>query len=155
MWAMTLLIRTLVAAAAIGLAVPARAEPPLKVEGAWVHSTVPGQYGAAAFMKLTSRVRMKLVGVSSPVAGTADLHQMKREGDVMTMRPLSQLELPAGRTVELTPSGYHLMLQDLKQGLRPGTTVPLTLVLQDARGVESKLEIKLPVAARAPAAHRP
>jgi periplasmic copper chaperone A len=76
---------------------------------------------------------------------------MKREGDVMTMRAVDKLELPAGRTVALTPSGYHLMLQDLKQQLRPGTTVPLTLVLRDAKGLQSKLELKLPVATREPA----
>jgi copper(I)-binding protein len=149
---MKLLTRTLVAAAAMALAAAAVAQAPLKVEDAWVRSTVPGQQGTTAFMKLTSQRPLQVVGVSSPVAGTADLHEMKREGDVMTMRPLGKLDLPAGRTVALTPSGYHLMLQDLKQPLRAGTTVPVTLVLQDAKGVQSKLELKLPVAARAPAA---
>lgn len=149
---MNILIRTFFAAAAMTLAATALADAPVKVEGAWVRSTVPGQQGTAAFMKLTSQQPLQVVGVSSPVAGTADLHEMKREGDLMTMRPVSKLDLPAGRTVELTPSGYHLMLQDLKQQLRPGTTVPLTLVLQDAKGAQSKLELKLPVAARAPAA---
>jgi copper(I)-binding protein len=154
---MNILTRTLFAAAAITLAAPASAATPtsaatpLKVEGAWVRGTVPGQQATSAFMKLTARQALQLVGVSTPVAGTADLHQMKREGDVMTMRPLGKLDLPAGRTVELTPSGYHLMLQDLKQPLRPGTTVPLTLVLRDAKGAESKLELQLPVATRAPA----
>jgi copper(I)-binding protein len=147
---MNILSRTLFAVAAITLALSAVAGTPLKVEGGWVRSTVPGQQGTSAFMKLTSGQPLQLVGVSTPVAGTADLHEMKREGDLMKMRPLSKLDLPAGRTVELTPSGYHLMLQDLKQQLRPGNTVPLTLVLRDAKGVESKLELKLPVAARAP-----
>jgi periplasmic copper chaperone A len=149
---MNILIRILAASAAISLAAPAWADPPVKVEGAWVRSTVPGQQGTTAFMKLTSETPMQVVGVASPVAGTADLHEMKREGDVMTMRPVAKLELPAGRTVALTPSGYHLMLQDLKQQLRPGTTVPLTLVLQDAKGTRTELELKLPVAVRAPAA---
>lgn len=148
---MNILTHTLLAAAAITLAASAFAEAPLKVEGAWVRSSVPGQQGTAAFMKLTSQKPLQLVGVSTPVAGTADLHEMKREGDLMMMRPVSKLDLPAGRTVELKPSGYHLMLQDLKQPLPPGTTVPLTLVLRDAKGVESKLELKLPVATRAPA----
>ena len=68
----------------------------------------------------------------------------------MTMRPLERLELPAGRTVELKPGGYHLMLQDLKQPLPPGTTVRLTLALRDAKGVQSKLELTLPVSTRPP-----
>jgi copper(I)-binding protein len=143
---------TFPAVGALALAASAIAGTPLKVEGGWVHSTVAGQNGAAAFMRLTAQQPLRLVGVASPVAGTADLHQMKREGDVMTMRPLAELDLPAGRTVELSTGGYHLMLQDLKQPLRPGSIVPLTLVLRDAKGVQSKLELKLPVAARAPAA---
>lgn len=149
---MNILSRTLIAAAATALAATALAQSPLKVEGAWVRSSVPGQQGTGAFMKLTSRQSMQIVGVSTPVAGTADLHEMKLEGDLMLMRPVSKLDLPAGRTVELKPGGYHLMLQDLKQPLPPGTTVPLTLLLRDAKGVQSKLELKLPVATRPPAA---
>jgi copper(I)-binding protein len=95
---------------------------------------------------------MQIVGVSTPVAATAEVHEMKMEGDVMTMRPLARLDLPAGRTVELKPSGQHLMLQDLRQPLAPGAVVPLTLLLRDAKGVERKLELKLPVATRAPGA---
>ena len=146
------MMKRILAAIAITLAGAALAQAPVKVEGAWVRSTVPGQQGTTAFMKLTSQQQLQVVGVSSPVAGTADLHEMKREGDLMTMRPIKKLDLPAGRTVALTPSGYHLMLQDLKQQLQPGTTVPITLVLQDGNGAQTKLELKLPVAARAPTA---
>jgi periplasmic copper chaperone A len=123
-----------------------------KVEGAWVRSTVPGQSGTGAFMKLTAREPLQLVGVSTPVAGVAQVHEMKMEGDVMHMRPVPKLDLPAGQAVELKPSGYHLMLQDLKQPLVAGTTVPLTLVLRDAKGAENKLELSLPVAVTAPGA---
>lgn len=149
---MNIKTRALIAAAAMTLAAATLAQAPLKVEGAWVRSSVPGQQGTGAFMKLTARQPMQIVGVSTPVAGTADLHEMKLEGDLMTMRPVVALDLPAGRTIELKPGGYHLMLQDLKQPLRPGTSVPLTLVLRDAKWVHSKLELKLPVAARAPSA---
>jgi periplasmic copper chaperone A len=149
---MNSLSRTVFAVAAITISAATFADTPVNVEGAWVRSTAPGQQGTSAFMKLTAQKTMQIVGVSTPVAGTSDLHEMKREGDVMKMRGLDKLELPAGRTVALTPSGYHLMLQDLKQQLRPGTTVPLTLVLRDANGVQSKLELKLPVATRAPGA---
>jgi copper(I)-binding protein len=67
------------------------------------------------------------------------------------------LALPAGKPVALTPGGYHVMLMDLKAALPKDSTVPLTLVFQDAKGVESKLEVKLPVASTAPggaAAHK-
>jgi copper(I)-binding protein len=124
----------------------------VEVSGAWVRATVPGQMGTGAFMSLTAREGARLVGVSSPVAGVAEVHEMKMEGDIMKMRALPALELPAGQAVQLKPGGYHLMLMDLKQPLPKGGTVPLTLRFQDAKGLESKLEIKVPVSAVAPAA---
>ena len=144
--------RILCTLGAMTLAVSVSAQTPLKVEGAWVRSSVPGQQATGAFMKLTSTQPLQLVRVSTPVAGVADVHEMKMEGDLMLMRSVDKLDLPAGRTVELKPGGYHLMLQDLKKPLPPGSTVALTLVLRDAKGIESKLELKLPVATRAPAA---
>src|SRR6185369_8778215 len=123
---------------------------PPRVEGAWVRSAVPGQQGTGAFMKLTANEPMQLVGVSTPVAGVAELHEMKMEGDVMRMRAIGKLDLPPGRTVELKPGGYHLMLMDLKQPLVQGGTVPMLLVLRDSKGVESKLELSVPVRAAAP-----
>jgi copper(I)-binding protein len=125
-----------------------------KVEGAWVRSSVPGQQGTGAFMKLTAVQAMQLVGVTTPVAGTAEVHEMKMDGEVMRMRAVPQLDLPAGRTVELKPGGYHVMLMDLKQPLTPGSTVPLTLLLRDAKGVESKLELKVPVTAAPAGGHK-
>ena len=132
----------------------AQAQALPKVEGAWVRSSVPGQQGTGAFMKLTAVQAMQLVGVSTPVAGTAEVHEMKMDGDVMRMRAVPKLDLPAGRTVELKPGGYHVMLMDLKQPLKPGSTVPLTLVLRDAKGVESKLELKVPVTAAPAGGHK-
>jgi len=73
------------------------------------------------------------------------------EGDVMKMRAVPALDLPAGRAVELKPGGYHLMLMELKQPLEAGSTVPITLLLRDGAGTESRLELKVPVATKAPA----
>ena len=78
---------------------------------------------------------------------------MKMEGDIMKMRALpAGLLLPAGKTVELKPGGYHVMLMDLKAALPKDSTIPLTLVFKDAKGVESRLELKLPVAVSAASA---
>lgn len=69
----------------------------------------------------------------------------------MKMRALPQgVDLPAGRSVDLAPGGYHIMLMDLKGALPKDSVVPITLWFKDAKGVESQLELKLPVAARAP-----
>jgi copper(I)-binding protein len=124
---------------------------PPKVEGAWVRSAVPGQQGTGAFMRLTAHEPMQLVGLSTPIAGVAQVHEMKMEGDVMRMRAIGKLDLPAEQTVELKPGGYHLMLMDLKQPLVQGSMVPLSLVLRDSKGVESKLELSVPVRVAAPA----
>lgn len=122
------------------------------VKDAWVRAAVPGQSGTGAFMNITAKDGAKLVGVSSPVAGVAEVHEMKMDNDVMRMRAIPALDLPAGKTVALKPGGYHVMLMELKQALPQGGTVPLTLTLRDAKGQESKVELKLPVAASAPGA---
>lgn len=125
------------------------------VKDAWVRTAVPGQSGTGAFMSLTARDGTKLVGASSPVAGVTEVHEMKMEGDVMRMRAVPALDLPAGKTVQLKPGGYHIMLMELKQALPKGSTVPLTLTFRDAKGQENKLEVKLPVAATVPGAAMP
>jgi copper(I)-binding protein len=125
---------------------------PVKVEGAWARATVQGQKGTGAFMSLTAKDATQLVGVSTPVAGVAEVHEMKMEGDVMKMRALPLLDLPAGKKVDLKPGGYHIMMMDLKAPLAKDSTVPVTLLFKDAKGVESKLELKLPVATMAPGA---
>ena len=122
------------------------------VKDAWVRSTVPGQKGTGAFMKITARDGAKLVGVSSPVAGVGEVHEMKMEGDVMKMRALPSLDLPAGKVVEFKSGGYHIMLMDLKQPLPKDSKVPLTLLFKDAKGIESKMELNVPVGNVAPGA---
>ena len=124
---------------------------PGEIKNAWVRTAVPGQKATGAFMTLTAKDGLKLVGGSSPAAGVTEIHEMKMEGDVMRMRALKDgLPLPAGQAVELKPGGYHVMLMDLKAPLPKDTSIPLTLVFKDASGVESRMEIKLPVAATSP-----
>jgi len=124
------------------------------VEGAWARATVQGQKATGAFMKLVAKDGARLVSVSSPVAGVTEVHEMKMDGNVMQMRALTGgLELPAGKAVELKPGGYHVMLMDLKTPLQKDTTIPLTLVFKDAKGVETRAELKVPVSNTAPVAH--
>ena len=121
------------------------------VKNAWVRASVQGQKATGAFMQLTASQPTTLVGVASPVAGVAEVHEMKMDGDVMRMRALPQgLPLPAGQPVALTPGGYHVMLMDLKATLPKDSTIPLTLTFKDAKGVESRVELKLTVATTAP-----
>jgi copper(I)-binding protein len=139
-------IKTLIIAAAL-LAGMAHAQS-VDVKDAWVRTSVPGQKATGAYMKLTAKDGANLVAASSPVAGVTEVHEMKMEGDVMKMKAVAGgLDLPAGKTVELKPGGYHVMLMDLKAALPKDSTIPLTLVFKDAKGVESRLELKVPVAA--------
>jgi copper(I)-binding protein len=119
----------------------------VEVKDAWVRATVPGQKASGAFMKITAPQASRLVGVSTPVAGVAEVHEMKMDDGVMKMRALPALDLPAGQAVELKPGGYHVMLMDLKTPLRPDSTIPLTLVLRDAKGKETRQELQVPVRA--------
>lgn len=126
---------------------------PVEVQGAWASATVKGQMATGAFMTLTAKEGTKLVGAASPVAGVAQVHEMKMEGGVMKMAEVKGgLALPAGKAVELKRGGYHIMLMDLKEPLVKDSTVPVTLMFKDAKGVESKMELKLPVATTAPGA---
>lgn len=124
------------------------------VQGAWARATVQGQKATGAFMKLTAKENAKLVSASSPVAGVVEIHEMKMEENVMKMRAIPSLDLPAGKAVELKPGGYHVMLMDLKEPLKKETTVPITLVVKDDKGVESKVELTVPVSLKSPSGMR-
>jgi copper(I)-binding protein len=124
-------------------ALPALAQ--VTVGEPWVRATVAAQKATGAFMTLTSTQNTKLIGVSSPVAGVVEVHEMKMDNDMMRMRQLPALDLPAGKPVKLAPGGYHLMLLNLKQPLKDGDKVPLTLEIEDAQKVRSKVVIEAPV----------
>ncbi len=143
--------RYLVPMLALLLATTAHAQN-LNVQNAWVRATVQGQKATGAFMQITAPAASTLISVSTPVAGVAEVHEMKMDGDVMRMRPLTKgLELPAGKAVQLKPGGYHLMLMDLKLPLQKDTTIPITLTLRDSKGVQSTQDLRVPVLSAAPA----
>lgn len=131
----------------LGLALSASALAQTTVKDAWVRGTVAQQKATGAFMQITSAAGGKLVAVSSPAAGVAEVHEMKMEGSVMKMAAVPFLDLPAGQTVALKPGGYHVMLLDLKQPLKDGENVPLTLTIEGRDGKKETLEVKVPVKA--------
>ena len=119
----------------------------VSVQEPWVRATVPQQKATGAFMRLQAAQDARLVGASSPVAGVTEVHEMKLVDDVMKMRPITALELPAGQAVELRPGGYHIMLMDLKQPVPQGATVPLTLVFEDKDGQRTTQQVQASVRA--------
>ena len=132
----------------------AAAQADVTVKESWVRGTTPAQKATGAFMEITSSEAAALLSASSPVAGVVEIHTMKMEDGVMKMRALPKLDLPAGKAVKLAPGGNHVMLMDLKQALKAGETVPLTLTVEGKDGKRETVELKLPVkaAAAAPAA---
>lgn len=137
-----LLIATLLAVTA-----GAWAQTTVKVDDAWVRGTVATQKASGAFMRLTPSANVRLVEAQSPVAGVVEIHEMAMENNVMKMRQVAGLDLEAGHTTELKPGGYHVMLLDLKQALKGGDTVPLTLVFEDAAKKRFTQEVMAPVTA--------
>lgn len=127
---------------------------PVTVNDAWVRAPAPGQKVAAAYMELTSRVNLSLVAVASPVAAAVELHNTTLDGGVMKMRPVGRIDLPAGRAVKLAPGGLHAMLVDLKQPLKAGDKVPLTLTVQRADN-SSRSVFTVQAVVRKPAADPP
>lgn len=87
----------------------------------------------------------KLVKVSTPAASMAEVHEMKMDGDVMKMRALPDLEIPAGATVDLKPGGNHIMLMGLKEALKVGSTIDLELTFEKS----GTIKVQVPVVEKA------
>lgn len=117
----------------------------VKVEHAWMRATAPGQAVAGAFMDITSASDARLMGASSPVAGTVQLHTMSMTDGVMEMREMKEIALPKNKTVKLAPGGLHIMLFDLKQAMKPGDVIPVTLDIATTPKHHEKVEVKVEV----------
>lgn len=116
------------------LAGTARSDELLQVSDAWISPSRPGQTVVGGYMRLRSAQDAALVQIDTDAAAKAEMHQMSMENDIMRMRRLDRLELPAGRTVDLAPGARHLMLFDVRRPLKAGDTVALTLTLRLADG---------------------
>jgi periplasmic copper chaperone A len=130
---------SLIAAVTVPSAAPA-AEA-IRVIDPWARATLPGQKVGGVYMEIISPRDARLTGVSTPVAGAAEVHSMTLDGGTMKMRVLKALDLPAGASVKLAPGGYHVMLFDLKKPLVAGEKVPLTLVIEDAGKRRHKIAV--------------
>jgi hypothetical protein len=95
-----------------------------------------------------------LIGAESPVADSVEIHETTMEGKVMRMRALSKLELPPGKTVEMKPGGYHIMLLSLKRPLKEGEVVPLQLKVEMADKSVRTLEVRAEVRESTATKHR-
>ena len=116
----------------------------LKIDKAWARATPGGAQTAAAYMTILSAASDRLLGVSSPAAAKAAIHETLMENGVMKMRPVGVLELAPGKAVELKPGGYHVMLMGLKAPLKAGESFPVTLTFEKAGPREVTVKIEKP-----------
>jgi copper(I)-binding protein len=119
------------------LSAPVRAATPsaptLIVLNAWSRPTPPGAaVGVAYFEIVNSALADTLTQIETPVAGHVEMHSTSMVNDVMQMRPMPSVEIPASARVEFKPGGLHAMLIELKEPLKPGQRFPLTLVFAHA-----------------------
>jgi periplasmic copper chaperone A len=134
-------LSAVVFAAAFGA--PAFAQ--VSVKDPWVRATVPEQKATGAFMQISAPSGARLVEARSKVAGVVELHEMSMEGTTMKMRAVPGIDLPPGKPVDLKPGGYHVMLMDLKQQLKEGESVPITLIVEGKDKKRETVELKAPV----------
>jgi copper(I)-binding protein len=116
----------------------------LEVTAAWARATPPKAATGGAFMTITNKgdATDNLMGASSPVAKTVELHTHLQQGDVMRMVALGNIELQPGKSVAMAPGGLHVMLIGLKDKLVEGSTFPLELDFARAGKVTVSVDVK-------------
>jgi copper(I)-binding protein len=124
-------------------ALPAQAEDVtvggLKISAPWARATPKGASVGGGYLKITNTGTAPdvLVRGSTDISDSFELHEMKMEGNVMKMRPVANgIEIKPGQTVELNPSGYHVMFVELKKQLMPGDRFKATLEFDKAGKVD-------------------
>ncbi|MBI3713202.1 MAG: copper chaperone PCu(A)C [Burkholderiales bacterium] len=117
------------------------------VKEAWIRATVAPQKVTGAFLQITSKQDAKLIAVSSNIADNVEIHSMEMEGDMMKMREIKDLPLPAGKTIELKPGGMHIMLFGLKKAVKEGEKIKLNLTVEDNKKQRQQVEVQATVKA--------
>jgi copper(I)-binding protein len=121
----------------------------LHIDHPFARATPPGAKVAGAFMAIANQGKDpdRLISVASPAAGLVQIHEMAVDGGIMKMRAVQGVDLKPGATTELRPGGFHVMLEGLKQPLKQGDQIPLTLTFEKAGSIEVKVEVEAMVAA--------
>jgi copper(I)-binding protein len=142
------LIASLVAASAIASGTASATDykvGPLEIEQPWSRALPKGATVAAGYLKVknTGTEPDRLVGGSTPVAGKFEIHEMTMDKGVMRMRPLTAgIEIKPGETVELKPSGTHIMMMDVKQPIVRGKPFKGSLTFEKAGAVDVDFEVE-------------
>lgn len=125
----------------------------LDMTGAFTKAMLPGQPVGGGYLTIKNNGKADdtLVSITSSAAAVVEMHEMAMQGEIMKMRRLDGgIAIPAGKTVELTPGGLHLMFMKVKEPFKVGATVQATLTFEKA----GKVDITLPVEAAGPGGHQ-
>jgi hypothetical protein len=117
----------------------------LVISQAWSRATPSGAKIAGGYLTIENKGASadRLVGGGGDIAGRVEMHEMAMDNGVMKMRPLDKgLTIEPGKTVKFAPGGYHLMLMDIKQPLKQGDKVPVTLEFEKAGKVTVSLDVQ-------------
>jgi copper(I)-binding protein len=116
----------------------------LKIGHPYARATAPGQPAGGGYLSIQNAGKAgdKLLSAKAEVSTSVELHEMKMEGDVMRMREVSAVEVPAGKTVELKPGGLHIMFMGLKAPLKQGDKFPLKLKFEKAGEVTVTVNVE-------------
>ena len=105
---------------------------PIIVSHVWAKTSIPGSAVSAAYMQIQSNQNIKLIKVETTAANMVEIHNMQMNGDVMEMNAVDAVDVPAHKMVELKPGGLHVMLMQVKQPIKNGDKVPMTLTFEGA-----------------------
>lgn len=127
----------------------------LQIDKPWARATVPGASVGGGYLVVRNNGASadRLVGATTPAASRVEIHEMAMEKDVMRMREVRGVDVPAKGAVEFKPGGYHLMFMELKAPLKPGAKVPVTLRFEKAGEVKADFAVEAVGAGGSAAGH--
>lgn len=132
---------------------PAQVQDGIAVQSAWVRPTVGAQDSTGAYLTITSQEAIALVGVATPAAEIAEVHEMRMDGEIMRMRMAQRIDIKAGEPLELKPGGYHVMLMALTAPIETGQEIELSLQFEKPDGSKIEMPVKAVAAQNAGGGH--
>lgn len=123
------------------------ADSVVTVKNAWVRATVGPQKTTGAFLQIDCKSELTLVKVDSDAAAMVEMHEMKMDSGTMKMREVEQIACVPGKTTELAPGGFHIMLMNVHKPVKEGDHIALDLVFENKQN--KKMTVKVDAVAKA------
>jgi copper(I)-binding protein len=113
------------------------------ISNVWISEAPPVAKNNAAFFTVKNAGQKDvLLSVATPASASAEMHEMSMAGGMMRMRQLPQIKLVPNAELKFSPGGRHVMLINMKQPLKVGDKVPLTLKFRKAGIITVEAEVR-------------